>query len=108
MKATFDTVVNSRKKLEIQAEAKRLAGGSEDSKKWLPHYQTAKKNVKDELSDEERESIEDEVEEWKTKGIPRAVQAEYVVGSRGTAAQTNYNKERPLNMEGRSLNRWTG
>jgi len=75
-KVTFNTVLNARKKQEIQEEVKRLAGGAENSKKWLPHYQNAKKAVKEGLTEDEKESIEDEVEEWNTKGVPSAVQAE--------------------------------
>ncbi len=72
---TFDTVLNAKKKVEIQEEAKIRAGGSEDSKKWLPHYQGAKKAVKDILTEEERQIIQDEVDEWNSKGIPAEVQA---------------------------------
>ena len=75
LKVTFDTVVNSKKKKEIQEEVEKLSGNSEDSKKWLPYYQTAKKNVKERLSEEERKEIEQEVEVWKSSGIPREVQA---------------------------------
>lgn len=71
---TFDTVLHSIKKAEIQEEAKRLAGGSEDSKKWLPHYQTAKKTVKERLTDEEKEHIEAEVKAWEAGGVPRDIQ----------------------------------
>jgi len=71
-------VVQAKKKEEIQEEAKRLSGGSEESKKWLPHYQMAKKKIKDQLSEEERSQFEAEVQTWKTAGIPRAVQAEWV------------------------------
>ena len=73
--ATFDTVLTAQKKTEILEEAKIRAGGSEDSKKWLPHYQGAKKAVKEILTDEERRMIEEEVEEWNTKGVPGEVQA---------------------------------
>ena len=73
---TFDNVVNVKKKDEIQEEAKRLAGGVENNKKWLPYYQTAKKAVKAGLTEEERNAFEDEVEEWKTNGIPSVVQGE--------------------------------
>ncbi|KAF8955816.1 hypothetical protein BDZ97DRAFT_1926279 [Flammula alnicola] len=73
---TFDTVVQAKKKMEIQEEARRLSGGSEDTRKWLPYYQTAKKSIKDTLSEAEREEYEREVEEWKTAGIPKEVQAE--------------------------------
>ena len=74
-RATFDTVLTAKKKTEILEEAKIRAGGSEDSKKWLPHYQGAKKAVKEILTDEERRMIEEEVEEWNTKGVPSDVQA---------------------------------
>jgi len=73
---TFDSVVNAKKKDKIQEEAKRLAGGVENNMKWLPHYQTAKKTVKEGLTEEERKSFEDEVEEWKINGIPSVVQGE--------------------------------
>jgi len=73
---TFDNVVNVKKKDEIQEEAKRLAGGVENNRKWLPYYQTAKKAVKAALTEEERNAFEDEVEEWKTNGIPSVVQGE--------------------------------
>jgi len=73
---TFDNVVNVKKKDEIQEEAKRLAGGVENNKKWLPYYQTAKKAVKAALTEDERNAFEDEVEEWKTNGIPSVVQGE--------------------------------
>ena len=73
--ATFDTVLTAQKKTEILEEAKIRASGSEDSKKWLPHYQGAKKAVKEILTDEERRMIEEEVEEWNTKGVPGEVQA---------------------------------
>jgi len=73
---TFDSVVNAKKKDEIQEEAKRLAGGVENTVKWFPHYQTAKKKVKEGLSAEERNAFEDEVEEWKRNGIPSVVQGQ--------------------------------
>ena len=73
---TFDTVVNSKKKAEIQEEVRKLAGGSEDSKKCLPYYQTAKKNVKGRLTKEEKEEYDEEVEKWKTTGVPKEVQAQ--------------------------------
>jgi len=76
LNVTFDTVVQTKKKAEIQAEAKELAGGIEDSKKWLPHYQTAKKNIKEQLTNEEKAIIEEEVKVWKEVGIPRKVQAQ--------------------------------
>jgi len=72
---TFDTVVNAKKKIEIQEEVQNLLGSTKDSKKWLPFYQTAKMNVKERLTEEEKQEIEDEVEEWKGSGIPREVQA---------------------------------
>ena len=68
--------MNVKKKDEIQEEAKRLAGGVENNKKWLPYYQTAKKAVKAALTEDERNAFEDEVEEWKTNGIPSVVQGE--------------------------------
>jgi len=76
LKVTFDTVVNANKKDEIREEAKRLAGGAENNKQWLPHYRAAKKTVKERLTEEERKTFEDEVDEWTTNGVPRAVQAE--------------------------------
>ena len=76
VKITFNTVLNARKKVEIQEEVKKLAGGAESSKKWLPHYQNAKRIVKERLTEDEKESIQDEVEEWNTTGVPSAVQAE--------------------------------
>ena len=75
-KVTFDSVVNARKKDEIREEAKRLSGGGENNAKWFPHYQTAKKRVKEGLSMEERNAFEEEVEEWKRNGIPSVVQGE--------------------------------
>jgi hypothetical protein len=74
-------VVQSKKKAEIQEEAKRLAGGSHDPRKMFPHYQTAKRIVKENLSEEEKLLFEEEVKDWKAKGIPREVQAEYVFGT---------------------------
>jgi len=73
---SFDTVVNAKKKDEIREEAKRLAGGIENNKKWLPYYRTAKKAVKERLTEEERKMFEDEVDEWTTNGVPSVVQAE--------------------------------
>lgn len=73
---TFDTVVHAKRKEEILEEAKRLSGGSNESKKWLPHYQTAKKIIKEQLSEEERKEFEDEVQKWKTAGVPSEVRAE--------------------------------
>ena len=73
---SFDSVVNVRKKDEIREEAKRLAGGVETTVKWLPHYQTAKKNVKEGLTARERSAYEEEVEGWKMNGIPSVVQGE--------------------------------
>lgn len=61
---------------EIQEEAKRMAGGSEDSKKWLPHFPKARKVIIAQLSEEEREDIEDEVQKWKAEGIPANIQSE--------------------------------
>ncbi len=72
---TFDTVVNAKMKVEIQEEVQKLSGNSDDPKKWLPFYQTAKKNIKERLTEEEKQEIEDEVEEWKGSGIPWLVQA---------------------------------
>jgi hypothetical protein len=72
---TFDTVVQSKKKSEIQEIVRRMAHGSEDPKKWLPHYQTAKKLVKDGLSEEEREMFEEDVKVWQATSVPREVQA---------------------------------
>jgi hypothetical protein len=76
-------VLQTNKKAEIQAEAKRLAGGSEDSKKWLPHYQAAKRTIKENLLDEEKERYEAEAKAWEEEGIPRDIQAEYEIGIRG-------------------------
>jgi len=73
---SFDTVVNAKKKDEIKEEAKRLARGTENNKKWLLYYQTAKKVVKEGLTEEERKMFEDEVDEWITNSVPSAVQAE--------------------------------
>jgi hypothetical protein len=67
-------VLHRKKKAEIQEEAKRLADGSEDSKKWLPHFQTAKRIVKERLTDEEKKEVEDEVKAWEADGVPRDVQ----------------------------------
>jgi len=75
---TFDSVVNAKKKVEIQEEVQRLAGGTEDSKKWLPYYQTAKKTVKESLSDDEKASFEEDVNKWKIGGVPKEVQAKCV------------------------------
>jgi len=71
----FDSVVNARKKDEIQEEAKRLSR-VENNAKWFPHYQTVKKMVKEGLSVEERNAFEEEVEEWKRNRIPSVVQGE--------------------------------
>jgi hypothetical protein len=73
LNVTFDTVLN--KKVEIQEEVEKLSGNVEDSRKWLPFFQTAKKNVKERLSQEERSEIEQEVQDWKQTGIPQDVQA---------------------------------
>ena len=73
---TFDSVVNAKMKNKIREEAKRLAGGVENNAKWLPHYQTAKKMVKEALTAEERNAFEEEAEEWKRSGIPSVVQGE--------------------------------
>ena len=78
---TFDSVVNSNMRDEIKEEAKRLAGGVEDQRQWLPHYQTAKKTVKAQLTEEERKSFEDKVEDWNKNGIPSDVQGELVTVS---------------------------
>ena len=75
LNVTFDTVVNAKKKIEIQEEVQNLSGNTEDGKKWLPFYQTAKRNIKERLTEEEKQEIEDEVEKWKKTGIPREVQA---------------------------------
>jgi hypothetical protein len=75
LNVTFDTVLNKKKKTEIQEEVEKLSGNVDDSRKWLPFYQTAKKNIKERLSDEERSEIEQEVREWKQSGIPKDVQA---------------------------------
>jgi len=73
---TFNTVLQSKKKGEIQELAKRMTDGSEDPKKWLPHYQTAKKIVKDGLSEEEISMFEEEeVRVWQVTSVPREVQA---------------------------------
>lgn len=52
-----------------------MAGGSDDPKKWLPHYQRAKKIVKDGLSEEEIEMFEEDVKVWQETGVPREIQA---------------------------------
>jgi len=75
LNVTFDTVVNAKKKIEIQEEVQNLSGNTEDSKKWLPFYQMAKRNIKERLTEEEKQEIEDEVDKWKKTGIPREVQA---------------------------------
>lgn len=38
--------------------------------------QTAKKIIKEQLSEEERKEFEDEVQKWKTAGVPSEVRAE--------------------------------
>jgi hypothetical protein len=75
-KVTFNSVAQSKMRAEIQEEAKRMAGGSEDSKKWLPHFPKARKIIIAQLSEEEREDIEAEVQKWKAEGIPANVQSE--------------------------------
>ena len=72
---TFNTVVQSKKKAEIQELVRSMAGGSDDPKKWLPHYQRAKKIVKDGLSEEEIEMFEEDVKVWQETGVPREIQA---------------------------------
>ena len=72
---TFNTVLQSKKKGEIQELTKKMADGSEDPKKWLPHYQTAKKIVKDGLKEEEISMFEEDVRVWQVTGIPREIQA---------------------------------
>jgi len=72
---TFNTVLQSKKKDEIQELTKRMADGSEDPKKWLPHYQTVKKIVKDGLTEEEISMFEEDVRVWQAIGVPREVQA---------------------------------
>ena len=75
-KVTFDLVVLFHKKQEIEALAKSMAGevATEDSRKWLPFFQTAKKQVKANLTDQETEDYLKEVEEWETNGVPLEVQ----------------------------------
>ena len=75
-KVTFDSVVLFHKKQEIEALAKSMAGevATEDSQKWLPFFQTAKKQVKANLTDQETEDYLKEVEEWETNGVPLEVQ----------------------------------
>ena len=52
-----------------------MADGSEDPKKWLPHYQMAKKIVKDGLTEEEISMFEEDVRVWQVTSIPREIQA---------------------------------
>ena len=68
----------SKKKVEIEKLAKELAGATEDesSKEWIGYYQIAKKTIKEELTDEEREAYLNEVSNWQTLGVPKDVQSE--------------------------------
>ena len=75
-KVTFDSVVLYHKKQEIEALAKSKAGSgsAEDSRKWLPYFQPAKKEVKAKLTDKEKEGYLREVKEWENNGVPLEVQ----------------------------------
>ena len=71
----------AKKKGKIQELTKRMADGSEDPKKWLPHYQMAKKIVKDGLTEEEISMFEEDVRVWQATGVPREIQAAWVTCS---------------------------
>ena len=76
-KITFDSVVAFRKKKEIEAAAKVASGdpdGTEGSRTWLKHYQGAKKEIKENLTELECEAYNAEVAEWKKSGVPMEVQ----------------------------------
>ncbi len=49
-------------------------GAAENNRKWFPFFQTAKKQIKNELSDEETEEYMQEVSEWEKNGVPLDVQ----------------------------------
>ena len=75
-KVTFDSVVLYHKKKEIEELAQSMAGkgGAESHRKWFPFFQTAKKNIKKNLSDEEMEAYLKEVKDWEKDGVPLDVQ----------------------------------
>ncbi len=75
-KVTFDSVVLHHKKKEIEELAMSMAGEgtAENNRKWFPFFQTAKKQIKNELSDEETEQYMQEVSEWEKNGVPLDVQ----------------------------------
>ncbi|KAF8956035.1 hypothetical protein BDZ97DRAFT_1925910 [Flammula alnicola] len=102
LKVTFDSVVAERKKKEIEEEAKEQAGGEHESKHWIKYYQGAKKAVKEGLSDEERAEYEREVEEWKTRGVPKEVQAA-TVARRGNKIIREMDKLRWNSMRMRTV-----
>ncbi len=75
-KVTFDSVVLYHKKKEIEELAISMAGegAAENNRKWFPFFQTAKKQIKNELSDEETDEYMQEVSEWEKNGVPLDVQ----------------------------------
>lgn len=64
------------KQKQIVDVAKRMAGGTEESKQYLPYYSAAKQMVKESLTETERTEINIEIKRQREEGIPRKKQAE--------------------------------
>lgn len=81
IKTTFAQVLSHVKKDEIVTEAMRVAKvegydkGNNGRQPWFPYYSGAKKQVKENLLPEEKEALEQMVEEWQNE-VPREIQIE--------------------------------
>lgn len=73
-KVTFDSVVLVKKKAEIDELVTELSAGAQDSRTRLKYFQGAKKQVKENLTEDEYEEYARVLEEWKKKGVPLEVQ----------------------------------
>ncbi|KDR64989.1 hypothetical protein GALMADRAFT_149099 [Galerina marginata CBS 339.88] len=96
---TFDSVVMVEKKAEIEKLITEMTDALPGHPGWIRFYQRAKKQIKDELTEDERKAYEEKVEEWKRDGVPRDVQANnaYKYGSK-IIHETEEAKFRSMNM----------
>ncbi|KDR76057.1 hypothetical protein GALMADRAFT_210759 [Galerina marginata CBS 339.88] len=74
---TFDSVVMVEKKAEIEKLITEMTDALPGHPGWIRFCQRAKKQIKDELTEDERKVYEEKVEEWKRDGVPRDVQAKF-------------------------------
>lgn len=62
------------KKAEVEAVCRRLSGAKNGAPEWLAAYQTALKEVTEELSAEELADFTEKAKEWTEKSPPEAEQ----------------------------------